>query len=101
MGADPINFYTYFTDPAGNEFSFNSTTDNTSIIFDRIPPTLDNVSITTDSDTGFEDFIMSGSLLNIDFTANEELRRKVNPSETMRIQQETIVQVLVVSIRMF
>ena len=81
VGADPINFYTYFTDPAGNEFSFNSTTDNTNIIFDRIPPTLDNVSITTDSDTGFEDFIMSGSLLNIDFTANEELRRKVDPSQ--------------------
>ena len=52
IGGDTINFYTYFTDPAGNEFSFNSTTDGSNIIFDRIPPKLDNVSITTDSDTG-------------------------------------------------
>ena len=79
IGGDTINFYTYFTDPAGNPFSvLNTTSDGSNIIFDRIPPKLDNITITTDSDSGFENFIMSGSLVNIDFTASEELRRKVN-----------------------
>ena len=58
--------------------SFTNTTEGSSIIFDRIPPKLDNVTISNgDADIGFKNFIMSGSLLNI-FTANEELRRKVS-----------------------
>ena len=41
IGGDTINFYAYFTDPAGNSNSFTNTTDGSSIIFDRIPPKLD------------------------------------------------------------
>ena len=92
IGGDTINFYTYFTDPAGNSNSFTNTTDGSSIIFDRIPPKLDNVTISNgDADIGFENFIMSGSLLNISFTANEELRRKVSSPGSIVSQGKEIV----------
>ena len=58
IGGNTINFYKYFTDPAGNSNSFTNTTDGSSIIFDRIPPKLDNVTISNgDADIGFENFI--------------------------------------------
>ena len=43
---------------------------------------------------------MSGSLVNIDFTASEELRRKVNTTVLILIQHEKIVLELVVLIPM-
>ena len=85
VGGDVINFNSIITDPAGNEIQVNSSTDGSSVIFDRIPPKLDNVSLSTDTDTQYKDFIMSGSLLEIKFEGNEELRRRVDSVGTNSI----------------
>ena len=74
-----ISFYAYFTDPAGNSHeNTNTTTDTSKVNFDRTPPQLTSVSVNTNNDTNFSEYAMSGTLVNVDFTANEELRRKVS-----------------------
>ena len=70
-----IKFYTSFTDPAGNfNENLNTTTDTSSVTFDRTIPVLTNISISTDNDPGFDNQSMPGTLINVNFIANEELR---------------------------
>ncbi|MDP6638319.1 MAG: Ig-like domain-containing protein [SAR324 cluster bacterium] len=71
----PISFYSYFTDPAGNSNeNLNTTTDTSSVTFDRSIPKLNNISVSTDNDPGFDNHSMPGTKINVIFKANEELR---------------------------
>ena len=55
-----IKIYSYLTDPAGNSYQSDNTSDSSYVIFDRTIPVLDNISIFTNNDSGFDNYSMSG-----------------------------------------
>ena len=70
-----IGFSIQYSDPAGNQASLdNSTTDNSSVTFDRKAPTLTVISIDSENASGYDNFSGPGVDINVSFTASEKLR---------------------------